>query len=97
MQHLFKIALLVVLASLGGVFAFAGAGLWADTHRTTPTIFETMSEGEGDAMMCGNIDWVDKPFLLHRVEAAAIFLFGASIVCWSGTAMLKKGHFDFAA
>ena len=96
MRRLFKIALLVVLASLGGVFAFAGARLWADTHRTTPTAFETMSQDEGDVMMCGNIDWMDKPILLRRVDAAAIFLFGVSIVSWSGTAMLKKGHFDFA-
>jgi hypothetical protein len=80
MQRLVKIALLTVLGSLGGVLAFAGARLWVDTHRTTPTIFETMSKGEGGAM-CGNIDWVDKEFLLHRTAAAVIFVFGASTVC----------------
>ena len=89
MQRLIKIALLTVLASLGGVLAFAGARFWADAHRTTWTIFETMSHGEGGPM-CGNIDWVDKEFLLRRAAAAAIFLFGVSTVCSAVVLMPKN-------
>ena len=85
-----KIALLVVLAFLGGLFVFTGARLWSDTRRTTSTIFERTAGGEDDAAMCGNIDLVDKPFLLQRAGAAVIFLFGASTVLWASASMLRK-------
>jgi|SRR5215469_13924295 len=85
-----KIALLVVLASLGGLFAFTGARLWSETHRTTSTIFERTGGGEDAAGSCGNIDLVDKPFLLQRAGAAVIFLLGASTMLWASASMLSK-------
>jgi hypothetical protein len=42
-----------------------------------------MTSGDEGPLMCGNIDWVDKRFLLRRIAAAAIVLFGFSALVWS--------------
>lgn len=65
---------------LGAAVAGAGVGLWTTARRTVTTIFETMMSGEERGPMCGNIDWVDKEFLLHKGIAAGVVLGGFCIV-----------------
>jgi hypothetical protein len=90
MTRVAKIALLVVFASFGVLFTFAGARLWRGAYRTTSTIFERTSGGEDDAAICGNIDLIDKSFVLQRTGAAVVFLFGVSTALWAGVSVLKE-------
>jgi hypothetical protein len=96
MRRLLKIVLLTVTAFFGTGLTILGAHLWSAAQRSVSTIFETMTRGEDSGLICGNIDWVDKEFLLHRTAAAVILLFGVSTLFWVVVFLLKRDDHDWA-
>jgi len=94
MPHLLKVALLTVVAFLGGAMVFAGMRFWFATHRTVLTTFEIPASCDPDAVRIDNNDpWLDRDFILHRIAAAVILLLGVSMLCWAVALMRKKrGH-----
>jgi len=97
MPRFSKMVLLTAIAFMGAAVAGVGVRLWSTTQRSVSTIFEKMTSSEEGALMCGNIDWVDKEFLLHRTVAAVILLFGAAMVFWALVFMLRKKDHALAA
>jgi hypothetical protein len=91
MPRLFQIALWTVCAFLGGVLTYLGIHFWLGAHRTVLTALEVASHSSSGDLRFDNFDpWIDKDFVLHRIFAATVLLFGVGIFSWAATQILRK-------
>jgi hypothetical protein len=70
---------MMIVAFSGCLLIGLGGRHWATAKRSVTTIFERMATTSKDEGVgwCGNIDWVDKDFLIQRTAALVILLSGA--------------------
>jgi hypothetical protein len=82
MPRVLKVALLTILAFVGGLFTFAGIRFWTAAHRSVRTVFDPLP-ADSEGMRMDNMDpWVDKEFIFQRIGAAVILLLGVSILSY---------------
>ena len=93
-----KVALLTVVAFVGATLSGMGVQFWFAAHRTTPTLFDTLRAASDEGgLWCGTLDPLfDRGFMLHRIGAAVVLVFGFSLFCYAIGLMRQKSENDIA-